>query len=234
MKKVLLLLLALATHSAYAQFAGRDAGRDGSVSISELGQTITSQELRRHLAIISSDDFQGRETGQPGQKMAAEYIAGYFESLGLPKIGEDNSYFQKISFISEGWNNVELVINGETPKHLWDYYALPSTNSDQERLTIDQVTFLGYGIDSEKYSDYKGENVKDKVILIYDGEPFGKDSISQVTGTFGPSEWSTDFRKKLRVAKEKGVKAVLIIDTDFKQNLRNARRFILNSGLDMS
>ncbi len=233
MKKVLLLLLALATHSAYAQFAGRDVGRDASVSISELGQTITAQELRRHLAIISSDDYQGRETGQPGQKMAAEYIAGYFGSLGLPKVGEDDSYFQKISFISEGWNNVELIINGETPKHLWDYYALPATNSTQERITVDKVTFLGYGIDADNYSDYKGEDVRDKVILIYDGEPFGKDSISQVTGEFGASEWSTDFRKKLKVAKEKGVKAVLIIDTNFKQNLRNARRFILNSGLDM-
>ncbi|GJM35812.1 MAG: hypothetical protein DHS20C18_48130 [Saprospiraceae bacterium] len=233
MKKVLLLLLTLAVHTAFAQYSGRNVDRDPSASIIELGNTITAQELRRHLAILSSDEFEGRETGQPGQKLAAEYIAGYFAELGLPTIGEDYSYFQKISFISEGWENIDLHINGENPKHLWDYYALPATNSDQERLQVSEITFLGYGIDDQRYSDYKGVDVKDKVILIYDGEPFGKDSISQVTGTAGASDWSKDFRKKLTLAKEKGVKAVLIIDTNFKQNLRNTRRFILNSGLNM-
>ena len=45
--------------------------------------TITKTDLNKHLSILASDEFEGRETCQPGQKLAAEYIKNYFETLEL-------------------------------------------------------------------------------------------------------------------------------------------------------
>ena len=36
-------------------------------------KTITAEDLKAHLSILASDEYEGRETGQKGQKMAAEY-----------------------------------------------------------------------------------------------------------------------------------------------------------------
>jgi len=45
--------------------------------------TITEQDLKEHLTIIASDAMGGRDTGSPGQKMAATYIEEDFRSNQL-------------------------------------------------------------------------------------------------------------------------------------------------------
>src|SRR5688500_15001650 len=47
-------------------------------------ETITAEDLRKHLSILASDEYEGRETGEKGQKMAAEYISGFFKNIGIP------------------------------------------------------------------------------------------------------------------------------------------------------
>lgn len=193
--------------------------------------TITPLELEKHLRVLADDDMEGRETGQPGQKRAAEYIAGVFAELGLPKIVNGDSYFQEIGFKSEKWETTALLIDGESYSHLRDWYAIPSMNNDLS-VNADDVLFMGYGIDDPKYSDYK-KSVNGKVILIYSGEPMTKDSIYLLTGTNQPSEWSEAIGQKLRIAKDKGAKAVLIIDGNLKKNIGMVRRFIVNASMRM-
>jgi len=195
------------------------------------GAMINDEGLREHLNILASDEFEGRETGQPGQQKAAQYIAQVFEGYGLPRVVGDTSYFQKIAFTAESWQHITLSINGESYRHLWDYYAYPSTNASQAETSFGEILFLGYGIESERYNDYKGVDVSGRAILIYDGEPVDASGISQVTGTQQQSEWAKDWRKKLRLARQKGAGLVLVIDGNFKENVAQARRAILNTGL---
>lgn len=55
--------------------------------------TITAQELSDHLYIFASDEFEGRETGEPGQKLAAEYLKAEYKKLNIPSpLGGDNYY----------------------------------------------------------------------------------------------------------------------------------------------
>lgn len=236
MKKQILLLL---TWSATLPWCLAQADlhvlqqRQSTAVVEALAETINAQDLEHHLRIIAGDAYEGRETGTEGQKKAAAYIASVFESYGLPKIGENNSYFQKISFISENWDRINLAVNDEKPRHLWDFYAMPAWNSNLDAYKTDEVVFLGYGIEDQHYSDYEGVDVKDKVILIYGGEPFGADSLSIAAGSRGASKWSTDVRHKLKLAKAKGAKAVLIIDTDFKDNLAQARKTIMSTSLQI-
>lgn len=204
-----------------------------ATNLEKFAGTITVEDLTKHLTVIASDEMEGRETGQEGQQKAAIYIEDQFKALGLPPIVNGDSYQQKISFIAESWKKINLTVNDKKFRHLWEFYAFPSTNSDRELSTKEEVVFLGYGIDDPKYSDYKKADVKDKVILIYAGEPVNKKGISKLTGTTELSDWSSDWRKKLNVAKQKGVHTVLIIDPEIKKNIDENRRFLLSPRMHM-
>ena len=57
-------------------------------------KTITKEDLEKHLKILASDSLEGRETGQKGQKMAADYIMSHFKNIGIPPY-KRNTYYQK-------------------------------------------------------------------------------------------------------------------------------------------
>ena len=62
--------------------------------------TININDLYDHIEILSSDSLEGRETGKPGQKMAAHYIANHFKNIGIPPF-KRNTYFQKFKVKSQ-------------------------------------------------------------------------------------------------------------------------------------
>jgi len=62
--------------------------------------TINKKDLFKHLNILSSDSLEGRETGKPGQKMAADYIASYFKNIGIPPY-KKKTYYQKFKVKSK-------------------------------------------------------------------------------------------------------------------------------------
>lgn len=59
-------------------------------------KTITLEELKKDLYMYASDEFEGRETGQPGQKKAVEFIKNQYVALGIPSPIGPNDYFQDI------------------------------------------------------------------------------------------------------------------------------------------
>lgn len=216
MKKAIIVLLILRGAILPAQQA----------TTSSFAETINSNDLYAHELILTSDTLEGRETGTKGNFKAAEYIAAQFEKLGLPKVGKDNSYFQRMVYTNDGWNNIGLTINERSFRHQFNFYALPYLNTVVEggKIEASEVVFLGYGIDDRRYSDYGNKNVKDKIIMIYPDEPLNKDSISLITKTKQLSYWSTDIRRKLLRAFQKGVKAVLIIDSKMAESIQTNRR----------
>ncbi len=62
----------------------------------ESANTILAADLKRHLYIIASDEFEGRETGEPGQKKAAEYLMNYYIDRNIASPLGDEDYFQEI------------------------------------------------------------------------------------------------------------------------------------------
>ncbi|RMF04172.1 MAG: M28 family peptidase [Bacteroidetes bacterium] len=196
-------------------------------------QTITVEDLQTHLNILASDEMEGRETGKPGQERAARYLEGVVKSFGLPGVGQDNTYSQPISFISERWKEIELSINGKEQRHLWDFYAYPTKNADRSTVTYDEIIYLGYGIKTDQYNDYANLDLNGKAILIMDGEPTDEAGNSLLTGTNTLSDWSNNLDRKLRAAKEAGVSTVFILDPNFQKNLSQARKIALDSRMHM-
>ncbi len=207
---------------------------DMSVTSVKLANEITPDDLRKHLSILASDEFEGRGTGEPGNTKAAQYIKNHFMNLGLePNNDLEEGYFQPIQFNYESWDEIKLTVNGQKFRHLWDFLAFQDKNQDMDSLQIDKLYFMGYGIDDPAYSDYKGKNMAGKTILIYDGEPTNTAGVSRITNSSSLSDWSTDPTKKLEAAAKYGVKTVLIISNDIKGMLGKNRRSLLGAKVTM-
>lgn len=199
----------------------------------EFANTITAEEMLAHLSILASDEYEGRETGQPGNDLASEYISKHFASLDLERKGLENSYFQNVSFTWTSWENAEIFVDGQRFKHLWDFLSFPGQNSDLI-LQTDEVIFLGFGIDDPRYSDYKRKrNLKGKTIMIYQGEPVDSDGNSLVSGSNEPSVWAGGMDRKLKVAKSHGVSEVLIIVENIQELLSQNRSKLLGPSVQL-
>lgn len=194
-------------------------------------QSINADDLKKYLTFLASNECEGRETGQPGNVKAANFIAEHFQRIQL----EDPLYMYKqpVKFTFSSWDDTDIFVNKERFKHLWDYMAYPNKNNDIALVDTNMVYFLGYGIDDPKYSDYKGKTFKDAVIVINNGEPMKEDSTYWITSSSNKSEWSTNLDKKLNAAYKRGVKLVLIIDEDIKKTLGENRKNLIGPSVEL-
>ena len=186
--------------------------------------TITASDLKPLVETLAGAGMQGRETGEEGQRKAADYIAAQFKAIGLPTVGDRNSYFQQISLQNETWDDIGLKVGDQEFKNKTDFYVFPSYNPDNPKLDLKEVVFVGYGIEDPKYNDYADADVKGKAVIFYDGEPMGDNGKSLITGTDSRSFWSLDWKRKVQLAKKKGAIMVFIVDTQFGENQKANRK----------
>ena len=205
-----------------------DTTQQASVdSTTRFANSITADDMRKHLTVLASDEYEGRETGTEGNDKASKYIARHFKSLGFPAVGDSSDYFQSVAFTWISWDDIAMQVGEQKFRHLWDFVSYNTENNHLPEFKTNEVVFLGYGIDDLNYSDYNGVDVEGKVILIYKGEPRDANGRSWVTGTDKESDWTTDPKKKLKAAYLRKVKAVLIIEDGLKERVAEDRRLLL-------
>jgi Zn-dependent M28 family amino/carboxypeptidase len=141
-------------------------------------QTIDPEHIRWHVRFLSHDLLEGRGTGQRGGDVAAEYIATEFAEYGLKPAGDNGSYLQKVPLVGittlpETQFALAPKQGGEiTLKPLDEYVAYDQTQ--QTRSDVDaEIVYVGYGIEAAEYKwdDYKGVDVRGKVLLMLVNEP---------------------------------------------------------------
>ncbi|MBC6410192.1 MAG: M28 family peptidase [Ekhidna sp.] len=98
----------------------------------KFAKTITAADLESHLSVLASDEYEGRETGEKGQKMAAGYIAKHFEKLGF-EAPVDGSYLQKFDLVQSQIGKVYLQKEGEEKIGFKDflYYSKAETMGEE-------------------------------------------------------------------------------------------------------
>lgn len=190
---------------------------------------ITANDLKSLVYALASDSMQGRETGEVGQKIAAQFIAKQFKDAGLPPKG-DKGYFQKILLQSLTWKDLAVKVGEQNFANRKDFYVYPAFNPDLPLTEIKELMFIGYGIEDPKYNDYGKADVTGKAVIFYDGEPLNKEGKSLLTGSEFRSNWSVDWKKKVMLAKQKGATAAFIIDPAFEENLKKNRKAINTNG----
>lgn len=209
MKKNLLIASALAVMFSCQKPATEE-------DIVTYANTITQDELKEHLYIYASDEFEGRDTGEEGQKKAVEYLKKEYESLGINSVIEGN-YFQTVPLNLVKTPTVSISVNGKSFNYFDDFISL--TNVESGTVSASDIVYAGYGIDDEKYSDYKDLDVKGKVVVIRGGEPKDKDGNYLISGDDKSSKWSNrgqSISAKEDAAKKNGAKALFFAHEAFQ------------------
>ncbi|HXY78949.1 MAG TPA: M28 family metallopeptidase [Candidatus Acidoferrales bacterium] len=141
-------------------------------------ETISPERIRWHVRFLSHDLLEGRGTGQRGGDIAAEYMATQFAEYGLKPAGDHGTYMQKVPLVGITTlpeTQFSLVPRqGETMnlKQLDDYVAYDQTQQPQSDIDAD-IVYVGYGIEAPEYNwdDYKGMDLRGKVLLMLVNEP---------------------------------------------------------------
>ncbi len=82
-----------------------------STLIATYAETITAKELEKNLYDFASSTFEGRKTGQEGQKKAVKFLEEFYKKENIAP-AMDSSYFQTIpeSFLPDGIGSSENVL----------------------------------------------------------------------------------------------------------------------------
>lgn len=59
-------------------------------------ESITKEDLKKHLYTIASDDMQGRDTGSEGQKKSGKYMVSEYQKMKISHPKPLGSYYQKV------------------------------------------------------------------------------------------------------------------------------------------
>ncbi|MBW8241633.1 M28 family peptidase [Muricauda oceani] len=229
MKKISFLMLGLALACNSSQKTVSDTPKP-AVDPVPYAETITEEDLKEHLFTYASDEFEGRETGTPGQKKAVEYIKAHYQSLNVPPAQANGNYFQKVPLEVSNVPTGDLSINGTTFELGTDIVTFSTAQG-----IYDQIVYAGYGIEEGDYSDYNSIDVSGKLVLIKAGEPKKANGNYLLTGTSEKSVWSNmseAMGKKAALAMEKGAKGILYFDAQNFPRYRGYFQFMQanNSG----
>ena len=177
---VLVLTCGFMAGAAAAGDAGSQLGLPANAAASMQG--IDAHRIGEHVRFLANDLLEGRGTGTRGGDIAANYIAAQFALYGLKPAGDNGSYLQKVEFVGvktlAGTSAALQPARGATLdlKLAEDYVAGNQTQTDS--VDIDApIVFVGYGIEAPEYNwnDFKGVDVKGKVVLVIVNEPPSKD-----------------------------------------------------------
>src|SRR6476469_5724290 len=182
-------------------------------------QKIDAEHIRAHVRFLSHDLLEGRGTGQRGGDIAAEYIATQFALDGLKPAGDNGTYMQKVPMVGitlapgTTFSLVPSKGRARELKPLSEYVATDETQQPESSVDA-EIVFVGYGIEAPEYKwdDYKGVDVKGKVLLMLLNEPPSDDPKffkGKALTYYG--RWTYKFEQ---AARKGAVGAMLIHKTD--------------------
>jgi hypothetical protein len=153
------------------------------LSATALGQNAAAPDFspdrfRSHVAFLADDLLEGRNTGERGHEIAARYVVSHFEGLGL-KPANNGSWYQQVPFVQFGLGEspAKLTIGNRTFQQGQEV-AIGANPMEAQTTLEAPVVFAGYGLDApgQGFSDYKGLDVKGKVVAVLAGMPTGLSS----------------------------------------------------------
>jgi Zn-dependent M28 family amino/carboxypeptidase len=188
----------------------------GSAALAQ-APAISVDTLKEVTRTLSSDTFEGRAPGTPGEDKTIGYVAGRFAAAGL-KPGNGDSWFQNVPIVEITADPAMKLTTtgGKSPLSFdfkTDFVAGTYRQSEQINIKDSDIVFVGYGINAPElgWNDYAGLDVKGKtvVILINDPDYAAKD----LKGAFGGramtyyGRWTYKYEEAAR----QGAAAALIV-----------------------
>ncbi len=178
---------------------------------------VSGEKIRAHVKYLSSDELEGRGVGTKGGKLAADYIAAQLQAEGVPPGGENGSYYQRVPLVGSATQSdatLTIARNGgasSTLRYVKDFVGTAYSQKPDNDFDAEAV-FVGHGISAPEYGwdDYKGEDLKGKVLVYFTNEPTSDDPkffAGPALTYYG--RWTYKFEEATR----RGAVAALIIHT---------------------
>lgn len=140
-------------------------------------ETLTTEDLAEHLAVLASDEFEGRAPASKGEEKTVNYLKQQFQKLGL-KPGNGESYFQEVPMVAITADpEANLEIQGKNKTHVFrygdEYMAWTLRVAEEVALEKSDMIFVGYGIIAPEYNwnDYEGVDVRGKTVVMLVNDP---------------------------------------------------------------
>lgn len=162
---------------------------------------ITSKGLLTHIETLSSDAFEGRAPGTPGEDRTVEYLKSEMKKAGLGPGNPDGTWEQAVPLVavtshaSLAWDHEELRPNE-------DFVAWSFRSESPVKIARSEMVFVGYGIQAPEkhWNDLEDVDLHGKTAVFLVGDPFG-----------GPMTYYGRWTYKFEVAKRLGAAAALIV-----------------------
>ena len=198
MRRMFLVMAMAATTAATAQKAADPK---------PFANTITPDDLKKHLYIVAGPAMEGRETATEGQRKAAAYIESQFKSLGLIPGNKDN--FQVgFPIYQDSLVNASIEVNGRRFALNTDF-LINLNMAHSSTIFCGEVVYAGTGISDSSRNDYKDINVQGKIVLILQNPPSSSGGTSA-----SPRQRYNPFTA-METAQKNGATAILMVQGNF-------------------
>ena len=133
--------------------------------------------LHQHIAVLASDEFEGRAPATPGEEKTINYLRSEFEALGIGP-GNGDSYFQSVSVTEiTTASDAVLTFSGSNYDAKLEYATEMMVGSQQQipttSISDSELVFVGYGVvaPERNWNDYAGIDVVGKTVVILVNDP---------------------------------------------------------------
>jgi len=179
---------------------------------------VAEPPLRAHLAYLADDLLEGRGTGQQGGRLTVRYLEAQVAALGLQPL-RPGKFVQPVPITGiKTLPDSKIMVQHGTSQWQWQYGedVVLATAQPRAELKLDaDIVFVGFGISApeEQWDDYKGVDVKGKIVLMLLNQP---KATAAEPGRFGGESLSYYGRwdYKFEEAKRRGAAGVLVLHTD--------------------
>ena len=183
--------------------------------------SITAEGMLAHIRTLSSDAFEGRAPGTPGEDSTVAYLTAQYKALGLAPGNPDGSYVQPVELIGYTGTSTASVRFRNAPIAMRpneDFVAISRHDRPEIDVANSEIVFVGYGVVAPEYGwdDYKGIDVRGKTVLIMVGDPPVRDAAdsTRLDSAMFRGKAMTYYGRwtyKYEQASEKGAAAAIII-----------------------
>lgn len=175
--------------------------------------------VKKHEQYLTSDECAGRDTPQAGLEKARDYLIEMHKKFGMTGAGEDGGFLYEFEVPAITWSSTDhlTVAKGggaDEPVSFEPGVDFVPVRNSVSGSAEGEVVFAGYGIEDDKegWDDFKGVDVKGKVVAVLLHEPREGKRSERANDHAKGEKWSpgSAISQKWKAAQEKGAAAVLV------------------------
>jgi Zn-dependent M28 family amino/carboxypeptidase len=193
--------------------------------------SIRARSLGAHIGFLASPALEGRGLGSAGLEAAAEYVAATLAAAGVEPFGQEAdadakagtpaTYFQTVPLraLSEISGEIEVTRRdgARSASRLFRAGVDCRFAARPAETVAAAVVFAGFGIRDEKAGrdDYRGLDVRGKIVLILGGLPEGEVWKSkELAEHWSPEDPAERWDARRETAAALGAAALLAVESD--------------------